>query len=303
MTATPTKLAELARGIARGSSRITAKILDPKQIKKMSMGGLLAVAAGSDQPCRFIHLSYRAPGAKRTIALVGKGLTYDSGGLCLKPAQGLVHMKVDMAGGAAVLGTFSAIAEVKPKVHVHGIVPATENMSGGSAYKPGDVLRAMNGKTIEVINTDAEGRLILADALCYASKLRPAEILDMATLTGACAVALGPKITGAFGTDGALADRIIRAGRLSGEKIWRMPLEEEYEKLLKSEVADVKHTGGRLGGAITAALFLKGFVDESISWLHLDIAGKAFGEKADHYDPPGGTGVMVRTMLRYLLDR
>jgi leucyl aminopeptidase len=298
---TPRRLAEAARAAARRG--VSVKVFDEKQIRKMRMGGLLGVAAGSTEPPRFVHMTYRAPGARKTVALVGKGITFDSGGLCLKPADGMLHMKDDMSGAAAVIGVLSALPDLKPRVSVHGIFAATENMPGGSAYKTRDVLRAMNGKTMEIINTDAEGRLILSDALSYASRLKPQAIVDMATLTGACVVALGPEISGVFTRDEKLQKSLLDAGARQGEKLWPLPLDDDYWDLIKSDVADMKNSGGRWGGAITAALFLKEFVDEGIPWAHIDIAGPALVESDKPYRPAGGTGVMVRTLLRWLEDQ
>lgn len=297
---TPKRLAEEARRVAM-AGRLKIRVFDEKQIEKMGMGAFRAVSLGSHQPPRFVHMTYTTPGAKKTVCLVGKGITFDSGGLCLKPADGMLDMKSDMAGAAAVIGVMSALKDLKPKMNVHGIFPATENMPGGGAYKQRDVLRCMNGKTIEVTNTDAEGRLILSDALAYASRLRPDAIIDMATLTGACVVALGPKISGLFTPDDGLAGALLEAGRKEGEKLWRMPLEDEYfEDMMKSEIADMKNSGGRWGGAITAACFLKQFVEPGIPWAHIDIAGPAIFDSAKHYNPPGASGVIVRTLLRYL---
>ncbi len=297
---TPRRLAEAAKAVAK--SGITVKVFDEKQIVKMGMGGVEGVARGSHQPPRFVHLSYRSPKAKRTIAIVGKGITFDSGGLCIKPADGMLWMKDDMSGAAAVIGIFSALPALKPRVNVHGIFAATENMPGGSAFKTGDVLRAMNGKTMEIINTDAEGRLILADALSYACRLKPDEIIDMATLTGACVVALGHDISACFTKDEKLRNRLMEASTKEGEKLWPMPIEDDYFDIIKSHIADVKNSGGRWGGAITAALFLQEFVEPGIAWAHLDIAGPALVESDKIYRPTGGTGVMVRTLLRYLED-
>ncbi len=298
---TPRRLAEAARTVARKGIRL--RVYDERQIRKMGMGGLLGVAVGSSQPPRFVHLTYRAPGARRTVALVGKGITFDSGGLCIKPADGMLNMKDDMAGAAAVIGVFAALPLLKPRVNVHGIFGATENMPGGSAYKTRDVLRAMNGKTMEIVNTDAEGRLILSDALSYASRLKPDEIIDLATLTGACVVALGPEISAIFTKDAGLRERLLDAAARQGEKLWPLPLEEEYWDMIKSDVADMKNSGGRSGGAITAALFLREFVDPGIAWAHLDIAGPCLVESDKPYRPAGGTGVMVRTLLRYLEEQ
>jgi leucyl aminopeptidase len=298
---TPRYLADAAKKVAKNG--ISIKVFDEKQIKKMGMGGLEGVAIGSTEPARFVHLSYKASGARKTVAVVGKGITFDSGGLCLKPADGMLNMKDDMSGAGAVIGIFSALAELKPRVNVHGIFAATENMPGGSAYKTRDILRAMNGKTMEIINTDAEGRLILADALSYASKLKPSEIIDMATLTGACVVALGPDMSAIFTASEKLQKGILAAARAEGEKVWPMPLENEYLEMIKSDVADMKNSGGRYAGAITAALFLREFVEEGIPWAHLDIAGPALVENDRPYRPAGGTGVMVRTLLRYLEEQ
>jgi leucyl aminopeptidase len=298
---TPRYLADAARSVARRG--IQARIYDEKQIRKMGMGGLVGVSVGSDEPPRFVHLSYKAPRARRTVALVGKGITFDSGGLCLKAADGMLNMKDDMSGAGAVIGVFSALGELRPSVNVHGIFAATENMPGGSAYKTRDILRAMNGKTMEIINTDAEGRLILADALSYASKLKPDVIIDLATLTGACVVALGPDIAAIFTHHENLRKDLMACALAQGEKLWPLPLEEEYWDMIKSDVADMKNSGGRYGGAITAALFLKEFVAEGIPWAHLDIAGPALVESDKPCRPAGGTGVMVRTLLRYLEEQ
>jgi leucyl aminopeptidase len=298
---TPRFLADAARRSAKNG--ISVKIFDGKQIRKMGMGGLLGVSLGSTEPPRFVHLSYKAPRARKTVAIVGKGITFDSGGLCIKPADGMLNMKDDMSGAAAVIGIFSALSELKPRVNVHGIFAATENMPGGSAYKMRDVLRAMNGKTMEIVNTDAEGRLVLADALSYASRLKPTEIIDLATLTGAVVVALGPEISAIFTASMKLQKSLMAAALAQGEKLWPLPFEEEYWEMIKSDVADMKNSGGRYGGAITAALFLREFVGDGIPWAHLDIAGPALVESDRPYRPAGGTGVMVRTLLRYLEEQ
>jgi leucyl aminopeptidase len=297
---TPRFLAEAARRLGRGGLRV--RVLDEKAIRKLGMGGVEGVARGSTEPPRFVHLTYTAPRARKTVAIVGKGITFDSGGLCIKPADGMLHMKDDMSGAAAVIGAFSAIAELRPRVNVHGIFAATENMPGGSAFKTRDVLRAMNGKTMEIINTDAEGRLILADALSYASRLKPDVIVDLATLTGACVVALGPDISAIFTKHDRLREALQAAAAAEGEKLWPLPLEDDYLEMIRSDVADLKNSGGRWGGSITAALFLREFVAEGIAWAHLDIAGPALTERDKPYRPAGGTGVMVRTLLRYLED-
>jgi leucyl aminopeptidase len=234
------------------------------------------------------------------VALIGKGITFDAGGLDLKTAEGMLRMKNDMSGAAAVLGVMRALTDLRPPVEVHGLVAAAENMPSGSAIRPGDVLRAMNGTTIEVGNTDAEGRLTLADAICYAiRRIKPDEIIDVATLTGACVVALGPLCAGLFANDQGLADRLRAAAEAAGERVWQMPLIDEYREFLKSDVADLNNVGPRGGGAITAGLFLKEFAG-STPWAHLDIAGPAFSEKDLPLAPKGATGVAVRTLLTYL---
>jgi leucyl aminopeptidase len=265
------------------------------------MGAFLGVAAGSEQPPKFIHLSYTPGGRRRRrVAIIGKGVTFDSGGLDLKSAEGMLRMKDDMSGAAAVLGIMRALPALKPAMEVHGLVAATENMPSGSAVRPGDVLRAMNGTTIEIGNTDAEGRLTLADALCYAvERVEAEEMIDLATLTGACVVALGPLCSGLFANDQALADRLLAAADSAGERLWQLPLIDEYRDNLKSEVADLNNVGPRGGGAITAGLFLKEFAGDR-PWAHLDIAGPAFVEKDMPLGPKGATGSAVRTILAYL---
>lgn len=298
---TPAYLADLARLIARqGGLRI--KVLDRKDIKRMGMGAFLGVAQGSRQPPKFIHLTYRPRGrvAKR-VALVGKGVTFDSGGLNLKPADGMEQMKTDMSGAAAILGIMSALPRLRPDVEVIALIAATENMPSGTAYRPGDILRAMNGTTIEVGNTDAEGRLTLADALVYATRQRPAEIIDLATLTGACVVALGTLVAGVMGNNKPLQERMLKAASAAGEPLWPLPLYEEYMEGIKSEVADLKNVGPRSGGALTAGLFLQEFVGGA-PWVHLDIAGPARSDKESGVITKGGTGFGVRTLLTYLID-
>ena len=298
----PTDLARAATELAK-DRRLGLKILDRAQCRKLGMDAFLGVAAGSDEPPKFIHLTYVPPGRKRKrVALIGKGVTFDSGGLDLKTADGMLHMKYDMAGAAAVLGIMQALPALRPPVEVHGLIAATENMPSGSAIRPGDVLRAMNGTTIEIGNTDAEGRLTLADALCYAvSHVKPDEIVDMATLTGACVVALGPLCVGLMANDQALAGRLLKAGESAGERLWQLPLVDEYRELFKSDVADLNNTGGRNAGAITAGLFLKEFAGKTPG-AHLDIAGPAFPEKDLPLAPKGATGVGVRTLLAYLAE-
>jgi len=296
----PTHLAKVASQIAK-EARLGLSVLERADCQKLGMGAFLGVAAGSDQPPKFIHLTYTPAGKRRRrVAVIGKGITFDSGGLDLKSAEGMLRMKDDMSGAAAVLGIMRALPVLKPAFEVHGLIAATENMPSGSATRPGDVLRAMNGTTIEVGNTDAEGRLTLADAICYAGeKIQADEVIDMATLTGACVVALGPLCSGLFSNNQALADRLLEAAETAGERVWQLPLIDEYRDNLKSDVADLNNVGPRGGGAITAGLFLKEFAGER-PWAHFDIAGPAFVEKDVPLGPKGATGAAVRTILSYL---
>jgi leucyl aminopeptidase len=297
----PTYLAKVAVQIAR-DAKLAVKVLDRAECDKLGMGAFLGVAAGSQQPPKFIHLAYAPAGGRRQrrVAIIGKGITFDSGGLDLKTADSMLRMKDDMSGAAAVLAIMRALPALKPPFEVHGLIAATENMPSGSAIRPGDVLRAMNGTTIEVGNTDAEGRLTLADAICYASdRVKADEIIDMATLTGACVVALGPLCSGLFANDQPLADRLLAAADAAGERMWQLPLIDEYREHLKSDVADLNNVGPRGGGAITAGLFLKEFAGER-PWAHFDIAGPAFVEKDMPLGPKGATGAAVRTLLAYL---
>jgi len=266
------------------------------------MQAFLGVARGSDEPAKFIILEYC--GAKRgesPIVLIGKGLTFDSGGISIKPSENMEEMKSDMAGGAAVMGAIMAASELGLPLNVIGLVPATENLPGGCALKPGDILKSLSGQTIEVVNTDAEGRLILADALTYAQRYKPAAVIDLATLTGACKIALGDHVIGIFGQDGPLKEKVRTAGEQTGERVWELPLWEDYHELIKSDVADLKNTGGRAGGAITAAAFLSKFVGD-FPWVHLDIAGPAWLAKDKPYTPKGATGVGVRLLVQCLRD-
>jgi leucyl aminopeptidase len=299
----PTYLAKVAAEIAK-EAKLGLKVFDRAECQKMGMGLFLGVAAGSEQPPKFIHLSYTPSGRKRRrVAVIGKGITFDSGGLDLKSAEGMLRMKDDMSGAAAVLAIMRALPKLAAPVEVHGLIAATENMPSGSAVRPGDVLRAMNGTTVEIGNTDAEGRLTLADALCYAGeKVGADEIVDMATLTGACVVALGPLCSGLFANDQALADRLLAAATTAGERVWQLPLIDEYRDNLKSDVADFNNVGPRGGGAITAGLFLKEFAGDR-PWAHLDIAGPAFTEKDTPIGPRGATGAPVRTLLCYLMSQ
>jgi leucyl aminopeptidase len=279
------------------------KVFERADCSKMGMGAFLGVAAGSVQPPKFIHLTYTPKArSRRRVAVIGKGITFDSGGLDLKTAEGMLRMKDDMSGAAAVLGIMQALPALKVPVEVHGLIAATENMPSGAAIRPGDILTAMNGTTIEVGNTDAEGRLTLADAICYASeKIGADEIVDMATLTGACVVALGPLCSGLFSNHQPLANRLLAAAATAGERVWQLPLIDEYRENLKSDVADLNNVGPRGGGAITAGLFLKEFAGDK-AWAHLDIAGPAFIEKDTPLAPKGATGYAVRMMLTYLSD-
>lgn len=299
----PQDLAKTAKEIAKMSENISVKVLDRAQCEKLGMGSYLSVASGADAPPAFIHLKYRPKGkALKKIAIVGKGVTFDSGGLSLKPAQYMMTMKCDMGGSATVLGLFRTLAELDINIEVHGIIPATENMVNGKATRPGDVVRAMDGQTIEVLNTDAEGRLTLADALLYAQKQKVDEIIDLATLTGACVVALGEEISALYTDDEIMAKRIIEAGQEAGEEIWNMPLYSKYDDLLKSEIADMRNIAkSSYGGSITAALFLKRFIKDGVKWSHIDIAGPAFAERPlNPYSKYGGTGFGVMTLLNYL---
>lgn len=296
---TPTELAHRAQSLAAAVG-LEWEILDRPQIEALGMGAFLGVAAGSHQPPKLIVLRYRH-GDGPTLGLVGKGITFDTGGISIKPAAGMEEMKGDMAGGGAVIAAMGAIARLKPKVNVTAVVPATENMPGGGATKPGDVLRAMSGKTIEVINTDAEGRLILADGITYARRLGCSPIVDVATLTGAISVTLGNVAFGVMGSDPGLIGRVKAAARAAGEKLWELPMFEEYREQLKSEVADIKNTGGRNAGSITAAFFLKEFAEDT-PWAHLDIAGVDVMDKERGALVKGASGIPVRTLAHLALS-
>ncbi|MEA5480522.1 leucyl aminopeptidase [Pseudanabaena galeata UHCC 0370] len=302
---TPITLAETAVAIANESDYFTVKILEQADCEALNMGAFLGVARASDIPPKFIHLTYSNGTPTRKLAIVGKGLTFDSGGLNLKTGVGssIELMKTDMGGSAAALGAAKAIAKLQPTdIEVHFIVASCENMVNGSAMRPGDILTASNGKTIEVNNTDAEGRLTLADALVYADKLGVDAIVDLATLTGACVVALGEDIAGMWSIDDAFAEAIAKAAKDAGEKFWRMPLEDPYFDQLKSVVADFKNTGSRAGGAITGALFLKQFVEKTKVWAHLDVAGPVWTERESGYNNAGGTGFAVRTLVNLIIN-
>jgi len=291
---TPTDLAREAKNIAARHKTLSCKILDRDDMQKMGMNALLGVASGSDQPPKFIILEY-AGGKKKEppIILVGKGLTFDSGGISLKPAEKMDEMKTDMSGAAAVLGAMRAVSDLKLRLNVVGLVPSTENLPSGKAYKPGDILSSLSGKTIEVLNTDAEGRLILADALAYADRMKPVAVLDIATLTGACIVALGEEVIGMMGTNERLQEQVRKAADRTGERVWPLPLWEEYHELIKSDIADYKNSAGRPAGTITAAAFLSKFVGDH-PWVHLDIAGPAWVTRDRPYIPKGASGVGVR---------
>lgn len=296
---TPAHMAEMAGEVASRHG-LGLTVMDRKHMEKEKMGALLGVARGTAEPPKFIVLEYRGdPSKKEVVGLVGKGLTFDSGGISLKPQEFMSDMKGDMSGGAAVIAAMDAIAQMKPAVNVTALIPATENLPGGRALKPGDVLKASNGKTIEVVNTDAEGRLILADALSYAVRIGLSPVVDLATLTGACHVALGDLYAGLFSNDRGLADRLIRAAGDGGEKLWQLPLPEEYKDLNKSDIADIKNSGGRYGGAITAALFLQEFAGET-PWAHIDIAGPFMTDKTKGVLVKGATGFGVRTLVRFV---
>ncbi len=295
---TPSDLAALAADLAKGQKNLSCKVLEEKDMAKLGMGALLSVSRGSRQPAKLIILEYK--GGKKTdkpIALVGKGLTFDAGGISLKPAAKMEEMKFDMCGGASVFGVFQALIEAQPAINVLGIVPASENLPDGDANKPGDVVKSMAGISIEVINTDAEGRLILCDALTYTQEnYDPEVIIDMATLTGACVVALGDQATGLFANNQQLADDLLAAGQTIGDRAWQMPLWEEYQNQLKSAVADVANVGGPGAGAITAASFLHRFTRKA-TWAHLDIAGTAWGSNKL------GTGRPVPLLMQYLFSK
>jgi leucyl aminopeptidase len=296
--ATPTMLAKAAQGIAAGKSPVSCEVLGPKEVAKLKMGSFMAVAQGSAEPLRFIVLKYQ--GAAKTVqptVLVGKGITFDTGGISIKPAAEMDEMKFDMCGAASVLGVFQALSVLKPKINVIGLIPSCENMPSHNAVKPGDVVTSMSGQTIEILNTDAEGRLILCDALTYAERFKPVAVVDIATLTGACVVALGAVRSGLFSADDDLAAQLLKAGEVSQDLAWRMPLDDDYAEGLKTNFADVANVAGRMGGAITAAKFLQRFASK-YPWAHLDIAGTAWKSGA----AKGSTGRPVPLLMRFLLN-
>jgi leucyl aminopeptidase len=296
----PAKLSDRI-GVVAADAGIIVQTWDETRIQHERFGGLLGVAAGSAEPPRFLILDHRGGGEAPWLALVGKGVTFDSGGLCLKPSASMEAMKSDMTGAAVVVAAMQAVARLNLHVNVRGYVALTENMTGGKAMKLGDVLCMRNGKTVEIMNTDAEGRLILADALSFVAEQRPNRVLDLATLTGACMVALGSKVAGLFSNDDAFCEDLLAACRKTGERVWRLPLDPDYKDQLKSTVADLKNIGGKWGGAITAAKFLEQFVD-STPWIHLDIAGPSWCDSENSTRDAGATGCFVRTLVA-LLER
>ena len=298
-TATPSYLADQAKQIGeKYGLKVTALSYD--ECKALGMGMFCGVAQGSEEPAKFIIMEHNADRSDLdTVMIIGKGITFDSGGISIKPTDGMWDMKHDMSGGAATIGAMQVVGALKIPLHVVGIVPATENMLSGKAFKPGDILRAMNGKTIEIQSTDAEGRLVLGDALCYAKRFNPKGVIDMATLTGACVVALGNVAAGLLTNDQGLADKVKAAAEKTGEKVWQLPLWDEYNEQIKSTFADMRNTGGRPGGAITAAAIMKNFVD-SYPWVHLDIAGTAWGTNESGYNTKGATGYGTRLCVEVL---
>lgn len=301
--ATTAYLADAARKLA-DRHNLTCRVLEMSELEQLGMNALVAVGKGSVEPPRLIVLEYHGAGDRsRPVALVGKGITFDSGGISLKPGAGMEEMKTDMAGAAAVLGTLEAAASLGLKVNIVGVIPTAENMPDGNAYKPGDILTSLSGQTIEITNTDAEGRLILCDALHYArTTCKPAVMIDLATLTGACVVALGHEASGMMGNDRKLIDGLKRAGERCGERLWELPLWDEYGETMKSDIADLRNAGSRDGGSITAGWFLKQFVG-STRWAHLDIAGTAWSDKARPCSPKGASGVGVRLLIEYLRNQ
>ncbi|HXU37607.1 MAG TPA: leucyl aminopeptidase [Blastocatellia bacterium] len=300
-TLTPTELAERAKETATRFG-LDIDVLDEARMKELGMGALLGVARGSDEPAKMIVLRHMGnEDDSNIIAIVGKGITFDSGGISIKPAEGMEKMKYDMSGAAATLAAMRAIAQLKPRANVIGVMPTTENMPSGRAYKPGDVLRAMSGKTIEVINTDAEGRLILADAISYARKMGATKIIDLATLTGAVSIALGTINVAILGNDQLFVDEIRGAAREVGERFWQLPMDKDYREMIKSDIADIKNSSGRNAGTITAAYFLREFAEDT-PWVHLDIAGTAWENDRKPYMSKGPTGVAIRTLINYVCN-
>ncbi len=298
---TPAKLAEEAQRVAR-LGKMSCKVLGREEIRKERMGGVIAVSQGSDQAPRFVVMEYKGSKKKSDppVVVVGKGVTFDSGGISLKPAAGMEEMKHDMSGAAAVIGLFDALRDLKPRVNVVGLVPCVENMPSGKAYRPGDIVTTRSGKTVEILNTDAEGRMILCDALDFAKKYKPKAIVDLATLTGACVIALGHAAAGLMTNHEGLKNHLLAASERSGERLWPLPLYKEYTEAVKSDVADLKNTGGRDAGALTAAAFLQVFVDKTTPWAHIDIAGTGWITKPQGGLGKGATGFGVRVVAEYL---
>ena len=299
---TPTQLAERAQDMATRFG-LDCQVLGPQEIRDLKMGAFLGVAQGSDEPAKLIVVRYLPPDAPEApvIGLIGKGITFDTGGISIKPSENMHEMKTDMAGGATMLGVMQALAQLKPRVRVMAVIPATENMPSGKASKPGDVVTSMSGKTIEILNTDAEGRLVLADALAYAKQLGCTDLIDAATLTSAIAIALGNISTGVFGWNQEWVNRVLASAAAAGEKMWQMPLDEDYRELYKSTIADLANTGGRYGGAITAAMFVGEFAGDT-PWVHLDIAGTRWSNEEKPYLAKGPTGAAVRTLVHLLTN-
>jgi leucyl aminopeptidase len=296
---TPSYLAEQAQSLSQQYDTVTTTILDEEEMEELGMGSLLSVSKGSRQPAKLITMNYQGAGDDKPVVLVGKGLTFDAGGISLKPAAGMDEMKYDMCGSASVFGTISAIAELNLAINVIGVIPSSENMPDGDANKPGDIVTSMAGKTIEILNTDAEGRLILCDALTYSERFEPAVVIDIATLTGAIIVALGSKTTGLMANDQQLADDLLQAGTDSHDRAWQLPLWDDYQEQLDSNFADIANIGGKEAGSVTAACFLSRFT-EKFTWAHLDIAGTAW--KSGGKDK-GATGRPVPMLVQYLLNR
>ncbi|MFQ6103467.1 MAG: leucyl aminopeptidase [Candidatus Glassbacteria bacterium] len=296
---TPTRFTNLARALSRGQG-LTCRVLGREDMRKLGMGGILAVAAGSGEPPKLLVIEHKGRGKKaRTVIVVGKGVTFDSGGISIKPSDKMEEMKFDKAGACSVLGIMNAAAQLKLPMNLIGLMPLSENLPGGRAFKPGDVVKMQSGKTVEVISTDAEGRMMVADALSYSLRYKPDAVIDIATLTGACVIALGLHTTAIVGNDRRLIERVRAAGERTGERVWELPGWKVYREQLKSEVADLKNVGGREAGTITAALFLGEFVDDR-PWVHLDIAGTAMVKKDHPYMPRGATGVGVRLIIDLL---
>jgi len=291
---TPSELVRAARSL----NKVSVKVIDRNQAEALGMGAYISVAKGSMEPPKFIIITYKGKNV-RPVALIGKAITFDSGGISLKPSEGMEKMKYDMAGGAAVLGVLKAAAEMRLPIHIIAVLPATENLPGGSASKPGDVVRSLDGKTIEIITTDAEGRLALADAIGYVKKFKPTAIIDIATLTGACSIAFGNDVIAMMGNDDALMAKMKKASEETAEHVWQMPLFDEYKEYIKSDIADLKNSGGRSGSLVTSAYFLKEFAG-NVPWVHLDIAGTAWTDKDKPYIPKGATGIGVRLLLSLL---